>query len=74
MGQLDLLADYEALQQQKELDDAALAKERQMQETILEIKKKFGGKSFDEITPFDTASFKLFTIGGNLCGSVLNPQ
>lgn len=30
-GQLDLFADYEALQKKKELDDAALAKERNRQ-------------------------------------------
>lgn len=67
-GQLDLFADYEALQQQKELDDAALAKERQMQETILEIKKKFGSNALLKGLNFEegsTAKERNRQIGGH---------
>ena len=55
-GQLDLFADYEALQKKKELDDAALAKERQVQETILEIKKKFGSNALLKGLNFEEGS------------------
>lgn len=68
IGQLDLFADYEALQQQKELDDAALAKERQMQETILEIKKKFGSNALLKGLNFEegsTAKERNRQIGGH---------
>lgn len=40
--QLDLFADNEVLAQQKAAEDAALAKERKIQEAILKIKKQFG--------------------------------
>ena len=40
--QLDLFTDYEALERQKAEENAALAKERKMQEAILKIKKQFG--------------------------------
>ncbi len=40
--QLDLFTDYEAVARQKQKEDAALKKERRMQETLLSIKNKFG--------------------------------
>lgn len=40
--QLDLFTDYEAIEKQKAEEEAALAKERKMQEAILKIKKQFG--------------------------------
>ena len=52
--QLDLFTDYDALQKEKEKEEKALAKERRMQEAILNIKEKFGknallrGVSFQE--------------------------
>lgn len=43
--QLDLFTDYEALARQKEEENKALAKERRMQETLLNIKRQFGKNS-----------------------------
>ena len=40
--QLDLFTDYEELCRQQEQERTELEKERRMQETILELKKKFG--------------------------------
>ena len=40
--QLDLFTDYEELKRQKEEEQAALDKERRMQEAVLSIKKRFG--------------------------------
>ena len=40
--QLSLFTDYEALLEQREQEKAELAKERRMQEAVLDIKKKFG--------------------------------
>ena len=40
--QLDLFTDYEALEQQRKVEEEAQAKERRMQETLLSIKKKYG--------------------------------
>lgn len=40
--QLDIFTDYEALLRQREEEEAALKRERKMQEAILSIKKKFG--------------------------------
>lgn len=40
--QLDLFTNYEQLKQDKEKEEETLAKERKMQEALLEIKKKFG--------------------------------
>lgn len=40
--QLDIFTDYQALSKQREEEEAALKRERKMQEAILEIKKKFG--------------------------------
>ncbi len=52
--QLDLFTDYEALEQQRQKQQAALDKERRMQEAQLKIKQRFGknailrGLNFDE--------------------------
>ncbi|MCQ2221275.1 MAG: DNA methylase [Prevotella sp.] len=40
--QLDLFTDYEVLKKQKAEEEAALAKERKIQEAMLKIKKQFG--------------------------------
>lgn len=40
--QLDLFTDYEKLHQKEEQETAVLTKERKMQETILQLKKRFG--------------------------------
>lgn len=52
--QLELFTDYEELERQKEAEEASLAKERRMQEALLDIKQRFGknailkGLNFDE--------------------------
>jgi DNA polymerase V len=52
--QLDLFTDYEALSKQQEAEQAALDKERRMQEAQLAIKQRFGknailrGLNFEE--------------------------
>lgn len=52
--QLELFRDYDAEEKQQERTDAELQKERQVQEAVLQIKKKFGknsilkGMNFDE--------------------------
>ena len=40
--QLDLFTDYAAKEQQEEADRAAHARERKLQEAMLDIKKKYG--------------------------------
>ena len=40
--QLDLFTDYEALEQEKEREKAALEKERKLQEAMLSIRRKYG--------------------------------
>lgn len=40
--QLDLFTDYEALEKQREEENAALEREKKMQQAMLSIKKKFG--------------------------------
>ncbi|MCI9337831.1 MAG: DNA methylase [Lachnospiraceae bacterium] len=40
--QLDIFTDYEALERQREEEEAALDRERKMQEAVIAIKKKFG--------------------------------
>ena len=40
--QLDLFTDYEKLEREKEQEKKQLVKERQMQQAVLDIKKKFG--------------------------------
>lgn len=40
--QLDLFTDYEAVQKQRETEDNALKSEKNIQKTLIDIKKKFG--------------------------------
>jgi DNA polymerase V len=40
--QMDLFTDYEALEKQKQEDEARLKKERALQEAVLSVKRKFG--------------------------------
>lgn len=40
--QMDLFTDYEALEKQKQEDEAKMKKERALQEAVLSVKKKFG--------------------------------
>lgn len=40
--QLDLFTDYEAVQKKNEADEAALAREKKMQEAVIKIKNKYG--------------------------------
>ncbi len=40
--QLDLFTDYEAMEQEKEAEDVALQKEKNIQRAVLDIKKKYG--------------------------------
>ena len=40
-----MFTDYEALERQRRAEDEQLARERQGQQAILEIKKKFGKKA-----------------------------
>ena len=43
--QLDLFTDYEALREQQKAEEESQAKERRIQETLLNIKSKFGKNS-----------------------------
>ncbi len=66
--QLDLFTDYAAQEKQQEEDAAALARERKMQETMLDIKRRFGknailkGMNLEEGA---TAKERNNTIGGH---------
>ena len=40
--QLDLFTDYEALERERQAQEAQLAKERKLQEALLSVKKKYG--------------------------------
>ena len=42
MSSLDLFTDYEAQRKKQEEEEAALDREKRMQEAMLSIKKKFG--------------------------------
>ncbi len=52
--QLSLFTDYAALERERQAEDAALAREKRLQKTVLNIKRKFGknsilkGMSFEE--------------------------
>ena len=66
--QLDLFTDYEAKAKKEELQKAEMAKERKMQETILEIKKKFGKNAILKGVNFEegaTAKERNNQIGGH---------
>ncbi len=66
--QLDLFTDYEAKAKKEELQKAEMAKERKMQETILEIKRKFGKNAILKGVNFEegaTAKERNNQIGGH---------
>ena len=51
--QLDLFADYEALQKQKEEEEKKLAKEKRLQSAMLSIKQKYGKNSILHGTSYE---------------------
>lgn len=51
--QLDLFTDYEAIQKEKEEEEAKLQKEKKMQQAILDIKKKYGKNAILKGTNFE---------------------
>ena len=66
--QLDLFADYEELERQREEEKEAQAKERRMQEAMLNIKKKFGKNAILKGLNFEdgaTAKDRNQQIGGH---------
>ncbi len=66
--QLDLFTDYEALEQARAEEAAALARERRAQETVLKIKKKYGKNAILKGTNFEegaTAIERNSRIGGH---------
>ena len=75
--QLDLFTDYEALEKQRQEEQAKLDKERRMQEAQLKIKQRFGknailrGLNFEEGA---TAKERNEQIGGHRAGSALNEK
>ena len=75
--QLDLFTDYEALEKQRQEEQAKLDKERRMQEAQLKIKQRFGknailrGLNFEEGA---TAKERNEQIGGHRAGVALNEK
>ena len=75
--QLDLFTDYEALEKQRQEEQAQLDKERRMQEVQLKIKKRFGknailrGLNFEEGA---TAKERNEQIGGHRAGETLKKK
>ena len=75
--QLDLFTDYEALEKQRQEEQAKLDKERRMQEAQLKIKQRFGknailrGLNFEEGA---TAKERNEQIGGHRAGDALNEK
>ena len=75
--QLDLFTDYEALEKQRQEEQAQLDKERRMQEVQLKIKKRFGknailrGLNFEEGA---TAKDRNEQIGGHRAGETLKKK
>lgn len=66
--ELDMFADYEAVKKEKQIEEAALARERKIQETIINIKNKFGKNSLLRGLNFDegsTAKERNKQIGGH---------
>ena len=66
--QLDLFTDFAALENQRKEEDEKLQKERQMQEAILSIKKKYGKNALLRGTNFregSTAKERNSQIGGH---------
>ena len=75
--QLDLFTDYEALEMQRQEEQAQLDKERRMQEAQLKIKQRFGknailrGLNFEEGA---TAKERNKQIGGHRAGDAPNEK
>ena len=75
--QLDLFTDYEALEKQRQAEQAKLDKERRMQEVQLKIKKRFGknailrGLNYSEGA---TAKERNAQIGGHRAGDAQNKK
>lgn len=66
--ELDMFTDYEAVKKEKQIEEAALARERKIQETIINIKNKFGKNSLFRGLNFDegsTAKERNKQIGGH---------
>ena len=66
--QLDLFTDYAAQEKERELAAAALARERKMQQTVLNIKKRFGKNAILKGMSLEagaTARERNQTIGGH---------
>ena len=66
--ELDMFTDYEAVKKEKQIEEAALARERKIQETIIYIKNKFGKNSLLRGLNFDegsTAKERNKQIGGH---------
>lgn len=66
--QLELFVDYEEVEKKKKEEEEALAKERKIQETLLDIKKKFGKNAILKGTSFEegaTARERNNQIGGH---------
>lgn len=66
--QLDLFTDYDAMQKEKEVKEEKLAKERRIQETLLDIKKRFGKNAILKGLNFEdgaTAKDRNQQIGGH---------
>ena len=54
--ELDMFTDYEAIRREKQVEDAELTRERKIQETIINIKKRFGKNSMLRGLNFDEGS------------------
>jgi len=54
--ELDMFTDYEAVRREKQVEDADLKRERKIQETIINIKKRFGKNSMLRGLNFDEGS------------------
>ena len=66
--ELDMFTDYEAVKKEKQIEEVALARERKIQETIINIKNKFGKNSLLRGLNFDegsTAKERNKQIGGH---------
>ena len=51
-----MFTDYEAVRREKQVEDAELTRERKIQETIINIKKRFGKNSMLRGLNFDEGS------------------
>ena len=66
--ELDMFTDYEAVRREREVEAAELVRERRIQETIINIKNKFGKNSLFRGLNFDegaTARERNKQIGGH---------